>query len=79
MVLCWAACFTARLLDKEYTNCIKMADPEFDYGKLGVVRELSGEVVEEFMAQASSKVEESRKKAWMASFHSFRHARGKPT
>ena len=63
-----------RLLDKEYTNAIKSGDAEFDYTKLPSPRELSGEVLDDFMVQASSALEESRKKSWNAAFSTLRQS-----
>ena len=61
-----------RLLDREYSTLIKSCEPDFVWTKMHSLRELSGEVVEEFMQAATSKVEESRKKSWNAAFHAFR-------
>lgn len=70
------AALSVRLLDKEYSNAIRAGgDVDFDWTKLFCVRELAGEVVEEFMVQAATKLDESRKKSWTASFNTFRHER----
>ncbi len=61
-----------RLLDKEYDAVIRAAQSDFDYTKLRSIRELAGETVEEFMADAHSRLEVSQKKAWMSAFQAFR-------
>jgi hypothetical protein len=61
-----------RHLDKEFGNAIKANDHDFNWMRLPSVMELCGELAEEYVVAAQSKLDHSRKKSLVTAFQTFR-------
>ena len=72
MHACDAHHYLTRLLDKEFSNAIKANDAVFNWLKLPSLMELCGELAEEYVIQAQSKLDHSRKKSLLTAFETFR-------
>ena len=60
-----------RLLDKEYELYLKTQEDTFDFMKMATVMELRGELQEEYIGDAQSKLNNSRRTSLVTAFGVF--------